>query len=287
MRQQISVILLVIGLTGASARAQTDPLISAQAADVLSNLIALTSQKAEARVAAMHQYLGQIGKEEAFSQAKAPPKEKGIFFNDLFKGAVIFVKNGGAKYANPALEQMNGGQLTNEFNELQMYNIQTFMHVVEQKQAVDAMQSFLKAGGNLEGYQKWAKEHSIAPQQPALATPQDAAARMDEMIRAAKSTAWAKAEARGTSQEEFEKEWKQRVERFRDSVARQVEGCNQLAKALSAPPPPGPPPLSPNGVVVNQRQVLPPGPVAPPVSSRYTPEYFQAKNKELWDRFDY
>jgi hypothetical protein len=281
---------LVIGLTQASAQSQTDPLISAQAADVLSNLITLTSQKADARVEAMHQYLAQIGKDEAFSQAKAPPKEKGIFFNDLFKGAVLFIKNGGVKYANPALEQMNGEQLTNEFNELQVYNIQTFLHVVEQKHAVDSMEAFLKGGGNLEGYQKWAKEHGIATQRPAAITPQEVPARMEEMIKSAKATEWAKAEARGMSQEEFEKEWKQRVEKYRESVAREVDGCKQLAKSLSAPPPPAPapPPLPPSGGAFNPKQELkPPAPLAPPVQSRYTPEYFQAKNKELWDRFDY
>jgi hypothetical protein len=266
-----------------------DPLVSAQAADVLSNLITLTSQKADSRVDAMHQYLVEIGKAEAFSHAKEPPKENVLFYNELFKGALLFIKNGGAKYANPALEKMNGEQLTNEFNELQVYNIQTFMHLLQQKRAVDAMEEFLQDGGNLDGYKKWAKEHGIALPQPVPTTPQEAAARMDEMIRTAKSTEWAKAEARGISQEEFEKDWKQQVENNRESVARRVDGCKQLAQSLSAPPPPTAerPALSPYGAVTVPKQgPVPPAPPPPPVPSRYTPEYYQARNHELWDRWD-
>ena len=295
MRRPMAAALLFIGLTAASARSQTDMLAPAQAADVLSNLITVTSKKADARVEAMHQYLVEIGKGDAFHEAPAPPEEKAIFFNQLFKGAIQFVKDGGAQYADPALSQMTGAQLMNELSELQVYNTQQFMHLLKQKRAVDAMEAFLKSSGDLDGYNQWAEKHGVAPKEREPKTPAEVAARMDEMIVSAKETAWAKAESRGTSREEFEKQWKQRVETYREGVAKQVDGCKKLARSLSAPPP-APAASAPR--VLTARPLYPDtpranAPAAPPTlqsqppKSQYTNEMFQQRNKELWDRFDY
>jgi len=297
MRRHMAAALLVIGLTAARARSQTDMLAPAQAADVLSNLITVTSKKADARVEALHQYLVEIGKSDAFHEAPPPPEEKAIFFNQLFKGAIQFIKNGGAQYADPALSQMTGPQLMNELSELQVYNTQQFLHLVKQKRAVDAMEAFLKSSGDLDGYHKWAKEHGVAPKQEEPKTPAEVAARMDEMIASAKATAWAKAESRGVSREDFEKEWKQRVEKHREGVASQVDGCKKLARSLSAPPPVAAAPasrvLTAEPLYPNTPRAAAPGapgatgPQSQPPKSQITNEMFQQRNKELWDRFDY
>jgi len=301
MRHLTFILAASIGLalvsTAEKARAQADLLVPAQAADVLADLITVTSARADARVDAMHRYLREIGKDEAFYQAKAPPPEKPIPFNEVFKGAILFVKTGGgAQYADPALAGMNNEQLTNELTELQVYNIQTFQHVVQQRQSVDAMKAYLKSSGNLEGYEKWAKEHAPAEAtaQPTAKSSEQVAARMGEMIDSARSTAWKKAEARGMSEAEFEQAWKQRVEQHRDEVAKNVEGCKKLAQSLTSSPPPAPAarPLPPASPIITGPGPAPVAPAAPPptvqsqYSQQHTAEMYQQRNDELWNRWD-
>jgi hypothetical protein len=149
----------------------------------------------------------------------------------------------------------------------------------------------------VDGYNKWAKEHGVAPKHQEPKTPAEVAARMDEMIVSAKATAWAKAESRGVSREEFEQQWKQRVEKYREGVANQVDGCKKLARSLSAPPPvasaPAPTVLTAKPLYPNTPRAVAPGatgatgPQPQPPKSQYTNEMFQERNKELWDRFDY
>jgi hypothetical protein len=276
-----------------TARAQSDLLVPAQAADVLSDLITVTNSRADARVEAMHRYLREIGKEEAFDQAKLPAAtEKSLPFSEVFKGAMLFVKNGGgAKYADPALASMSNPQLTNELTELQVYNIQQFEQLMKKKKAVDAMRAYLKSSGNLEGYLKWAKVNAPGMTQPAPTTPEQVAARMGEMIKSAKETAWKKAEARGMSQADFDKAWSERVEKYREAVAQKVDGCKELAASLSAPPPPAPKPVDPTTpIITGQGQRITAAPPPTPVQSQYSQSYtagmYQQQNNELWNRFD-
>jgi hypothetical protein len=102
----------------------------------------------------------------------------------VFQGAALFARNGGAKYADPALLSMNDSQLTTELTELQVYNIQRFQHLIEQRQAVKSMTAYLKIAGELD-VRPVGEGDTAAPATATDPRPRrrrDVAARMQEMI---------------------------------------------------------------------------------------------------------
>ena len=269
-----------------AAAASPDMLVQVQAADVLSDLITMTAKRADTRVEALHKYLGQIGKEAAFDQAKPAAQQKALVpFSAVFQGAIAFVKQGGGKYADPSLATMSDADLSAELTELQVYNIQHFSHINEQYNAAQQMRAFLKSAGELEKYQQWAKENAI-PTAPAPTTPDQVAAKMQTDIASARDMAWAKAEARGMTQAEFDARWGQQVKQYQDTVAQQVTGVKALAESLTAPPPPPTQIISPIvNTPVNRgsgADAAPP-PLPAPVQSQYTAGMYQAANNALWN----
>src|SRR5262245_10484534 len=109
--------LACVGLTTrAMAQAQgSGLLLQLQAAEVLSDLITYTVARADARVIAMQTFLREIGKDGDYAQNQpAVPRDKSMAYNQVFKGAILFVRNGGAKYANPAFASWGEQQLTDE-----------------------------------------------------------------------------------------------------------------------------------------------------------------------------
>jgi hypothetical protein len=170
------------------ARAEAELVTQVQAADVLSDLVTYTIGRAEARVAALSKYINENGKADDFAKFKPKSDAKPLAFNEVYKGAVLFIRQGGSKFANPAIATMNEQQLSNELTELQVYNIQEFMKLNQQKKSIDAMREYLTSIGELEKYQKWSKDSTIALG-PA-ANPEDVAARMDLAIKSAKAMAW-------------------------------------------------------------------------------------------------
>src|SRR5262249_48607379 len=97
-----------------------------QAADLLSDLLTCTADRASCRVNVMSNYLKEIGKADDFTRGKPsiPPRQKSLFYSDLFSGAVQFIKTDGAKYADPGLARLNDQQLFAELSALQTFNIQ-------------------------------------------------------------------------------------------------------------------------------------------------------------------
>jgi hypothetical protein len=277
---------------GAAAQGNSQLLTQVQAADVLADLITLTVTRADARVQNIQQYLRETGNEAAFQKAMPAGKNALIPFSELFRAAVIFVQGDGSKYADPSLKTLNDAQLSTELTELQVYNIQQFQKLNDNVKTAASIKQFLQSSGDLEKYRAWAKSKGFEPVK-APQTPEEAAARMDELVKSAKEIAWTKAQARGMSREEFEKRWAEQVKNYRKSVEQNVMGCRALANSLTHPPPPPPPPPSnPPPVDVGP----PPGmrgfspSLPPPVGSQYqsnnTAAGFQQRNDELWNRFD-
>ena len=266
-------------------------LTQVQAADVLSDLITYTVARGEARLQNIQQYLRETGNDAAFEKARPAAKNALIPFSELSRAAVIFVSGDGSKYTDPSLATLNDAQLSSELTELQVYNIQQFQKLNEMVKTASSMKSFLESSGGLEKYRAWAKSKGFAPARPP-ATSEEAAARMEELIKSAKQIAWTKAQARGMSQEEFEKRWADQVKNYQKSVEQKVVGCRALANSLTNPPPPPPPPPSnPPPVDVGPPPGLRGGPSLPsPVTSQYqqnnTASGFQQRNDELWNRFD-
>ena len=101
-------LLLAIGCTclwTSTGRAQSQPdvLTLAQGADVLADLLTCTVDRTDARVDAMQHFLHEIGKEEAFAEApRLSRPSTPVYYNQVAQAAVAFVKQGGAKYADPA-----------------------------------------------------------------------------------------------------------------------------------------------------------------------------------------
>jgi len=267
-------------------------LTQVQAADVLSDLITYTVARGEARLKNIEQYLQETGAQAAFDKAPPIGRDTLIPFSELSRAAVIFVSGDGSKYVDPSLNTLNDAQLSTELTELQVYNIQQFQKLNRMVQTAASMKSFLQSNGDLEKYRAWAKSKGFNPAS-APQSPEEAAARMGELIKSAKQIAWTKAQARGMSQEEFEKRWTEQVKNYQKSVEQKVLGCRALANSLTNPPPPPPaPPSNAIPLVVGP----PPGmhgyspSLPPPVNSQYqqnnTASGFQQRNDELWNRFD-
>src|SRR5262245_50831496 len=97
-------IVLSLATTPPRAAAQaTNPelLTQVQAADVLSDLITYTVQRADARLQNAQQFLRETGKEAAFEKARPAGQDTLLPFTSVFQAAVLFVKGDGAKFADP------------------------------------------------------------------------------------------------------------------------------------------------------------------------------------------
>src|SRR5262245_25530559 len=139
------------------AQANSELLVQAQAADVLSDLITYTVARADARAQNIQEYLHNTGREDAYDKARPIARIQLPFYTEVFQGAVLFIKGGGDQYADPSLKTLDNSQLSTEMSQLQVYNIQTFMKLVEKVKQVASMKEFLKSVGDLEKYQEWAK----------------------------------------------------------------------------------------------------------------------------------
>lgn len=287
------VAVLIFVLCGATiGRAQSELVTQVQAADVLSDLITYTNSRADLREAALKKFIAESGKQLEFEKFKpTTPLQPPPPFSKVFQGAVMYVKSGGGHFANPTIKTMSESQLTSELTELQVYNIQEFMKLGEKKKSIDTMRAFLTSVGELDKYKQWSKDSTIS-QAPA-ATAQDVEARMDETMKAAKAIAWSKAQARGVSEADFEKQWTEQVKEYKEAVKTKVEGVKSLAQSLSEPPPAQPAQqqkFEPPAVALYPQAPPPPSiqpPSLPPtVQSKATNEMYQQQNNELWNRFD-
>jgi len=250
-----AVIVVVISLLVPQAvRADTheDLVAQVQAADVLSDLLTWTCNLAEARVNCITAFLKESGKLEACSSSKVQlPQEKPLFYGQIFKGAVQFIKDGGAKFADPAIARMTDQQLTSELTELQSYNIQQFVYLNQQRKIATFARAYIDSAGLSESYIKFA--HAKSPgmpvdrttAQPAALGAEQQVAAMEQMVAAARDAAWKRASRKGISQSDFDKQWKTKVENFRADVSKRVEGMQALGLAFAGnkynAPLPGPP----------------------------------------------
>jgi hypothetical protein len=284
---------LVMGSRAASAQPAPGMLMQAQAADVLSDLLTWSVDRAGARVTAMQEFLAGIGKQDAYSQNKPQVHGKSMFFTQVFNGAVDFVEQGGAKYADPNLASLNQSQLMDHFNTLQAYNMQQFIRLNQLRDESNSMATYLESIGQFEDYLKWAKAKvpaGDATAQPEPKTPQELADKMQDQIESARTIMWSKAVAMGMSKEDFEKRWRQHVEQYREQVARKVEGVQATAgwltkSEMAKQEPPAPPAQAPvlwhSGPPVQIK-----GPTLPaPVQSKYTASYYSGVDSELWNNW--
>jgi hypothetical protein len=287
-------------------------LMQVQGADVLSDMLTYTRDRADARVTAMQEFLGSIDKTSAY-QSAAPKMQEStpVYFAQVFQGAVAFVKEGGAQYADQSLKNLNQSQLLNHLTVLQAYNVDQFRKLTAQRQSSNAMAAYLESINQFDAYLKWAKAKApnATPQQAAPKTPEEIAERMRQTLATSRDVAWSKAQAMGLSQEEFDKRWEAHLKEYKESVADRVKGMGELAGSLGKsqvagtgePAQAAPAPSAEDvalGAVPVKRPVIwqgqlniiqpPPGPaLPPPVQSKYTNAYFHDQaSKGLWNDWD-
>src|SRR5690606_18138294 len=95
--------------------------------------------------------------------AKAPPKapeDDRLTYNQVFKGAVLFVQEGGAKYADPTLTNRSQEELLDQLNQLQSYNIQQFLKLAKLRENVESLRLYLRQIGEFEKYHAWALKNA-------------------------------------------------------------------------------------------------------------------------------
>lgn len=287
-----AVTALAITPRPAAAQPGPDPLVQAQAADVLSDFLTYAVDRTDARVNAMQEFLGQIGKQSAYTQTKPAAKQgTPLYFTQVFRGAVEFVKAGGAQYADPALKSLSESQLTDHLNTLQAYNMQQFLQLNQQRAASNSMAAYLESIGEFDNYLKWARKKFPAAaekSQAAPSTPEQVAAGMQNLIDTARSITWQKAQAMGMSQEDFDRRWQQQLGAYRESVAKKVEGIQATGSWLTSSelgaskPPPAAPAQPPVVWQAAGAPVQPAGPSLPaPVQSKYSSAYYQSADNEI------
>jgi hypothetical protein len=218
-----------------------------------------------------------------------PPQ---LSFEQVTSAAILFVQNGGDQYADPDLNTMNDGQLTQQQKTLTNYNRGEFMHILQQRAAAASMRVYLESIGQFDQYEDWADGKlpatNPATTGPAAADPAEAAARMDQTVQWIRDIEWKKSEAEGLSQADFDKKWQTQLTNYHDAIAAKLDGSQRLAAAFakSQPAPIGSPykvPSQPDyGTNPAPAQAAPPAPVASP----YTKESFRDANYSLWNMWD-
>jgi hypothetical protein len=271
MKQTISmalVVALVSASHAAAAMLQPPLLQQVQAADVLSDLLGWSVDRATVRCQSMQDYLKETGKLEAFTQVPAPttgPAPHGIFYDQLFAGAVQFVQDGGAQYADPSLANLGEAQLKQELAALQNYNLQQFIYLNRRRAAIASMKAYLDSIKFLPAYTAWAgqknPELAATPGQSAGATsvmsPEQRVAHSENLMKAARAAAEKRAEAAGMSPSDFDKQWDAKQNAMRLDIAKRLDGMSSLAAAFAKTPSA---PASPANSVARTS----PGPVVTP-----------------------
>jgi hypothetical protein len=160
----------------------------------------------------------------------------------------------------------------------------------------------LQSIGEYEKYessdQGKAMSANLPTTQPTPATPQHVARRMGETVKFIHETAWKEAQAKGESRSEFESQWPQHVKEYRESVMARIEGSqpgeggfgkSQLAGSTTPPPStPAPQVQQPTVQYIGPQEDLGTSrPLPPPVPSPYSNADYRAKDRSLWDMWDY
>lgn len=222
--------------TQAQAQPQAQLLQQVQAADVLSNLITWYGDRTLSRVDAMRDYLKQKNLLNAYERQTtpiAPPRR--LAYDQIFRGAVQFIQQGGSNYADPSLTKLTEPRLRTELAALQSYNLRQYLDLGGQCDTANSMRIFLQQQGQYQGYLNWAgaqlRQIEATTTHPAT-NPAQVAVRMEQVPPQIKEDAWKRAQAQGMSRDAFEQQWKQRQDLLRRSVADRVQANAALAQAL-------------------------------------------------------
>jgi hypothetical protein len=206
-----------------------------QAADLMSELLTWSGDRANARVDALSQYLQQKGLIGDFRKL-APQPQQHLAYDQVFRGAVDFVQGDGKKYADPALARLDERHLRVELAALQAYNLQQYQHLCKQRDTAAAMRAYLEQKGQFQDYLTWAGTEltrlEAASTQPAATRPSDVAVRLQELPAEMKESAWHKAQARGVSRKDFDAGWERRQQQYRQAVTDRVAAALRLAQSL-------------------------------------------------------
>ncbi len=284
---------------GRIARAAAEPsdlLKQVQAADVLSDLITWSADRAAARSDSMRQYLTATGRVDAFRDSLSAPRPpttgpttQPLFYDQMFLGTVRFVEQGGDRYADPALKKLAGKQLMQELSALATYNIGEFKTLNQQRAVIGVMKAYLQSTGQLEAYAKWATVHTpdlASAPSTAGAQPQSSAAmvaKTEAMMQAAKDAARKRAEAQGVSPGDFEQQWNQKQAKLHDDISHRLEGMSDLAQAFSKMASAKPMPLNRSASsAVSSRQPADEYPFGDPFNTTYQgPGVYESNDRRV------
>ncbi|GEM_PF-3272228 len=247
----VAVILCVVMAGSARAQEATEDLLTnTQAADLMSELLTYHGDLAVRRVDAMTAFIGDIGKSQDYRiNRPAVPPRKEMTFAEAFKGVIMFVKQGGARLADPVLAKMTPDQLSRELDALQHYNLQQFLYLNTQRDDIARMKVYLSSIGQFDAYEQWAATHAprTANILTTAPTTQDAkaiAGWLSAQVGAVKARTWEKAKAKGMTREQFDLEWNQKEQALKDDLRQRIDAVKKLGEYF-APRPALPEPAAP------------------------------------------
>ena len=308
----------------AFAQSNQDLAQQVRAAQLVSDVVTFSVDEGDARLAQMQSFLQKNGKANDTTARQAPPQPRHLNYMEVFRGALLLVKDGKDPDADASLKTASDSELYENLTRTQFYNMHEFLHFNQQRDQFNEMMDYLKSAGLLDQFDK---ETGAAGQPPAPAetastqqtspNADSVAQRLEKLMADMKESAWQKAQADGMSRSQFDTQWPQQLADYRNSVEEKTEGfqtqAGSMGKAQAAGTPPPPdkansPTATPtqsgpinaavssnvggSGVAVAptpNTATPPPSPslIQPAVQSPYNNQTFQAKDYSLWDRFDY
>lgn len=238
-RVLLLVALLCLSRAGLAAESADPRLLQqVQAADLMSQLLTWTGDRANARVESMREYLEDHRLATGYDQnPPATPKVARLPYSQIFAQVTHFVAiGGGAKYSDPGLARLTDAQLRRELDALQGYNMDLFMLLNRQWDQAESMRLYLEQCHELKGYLGWSESRlpSSLLMRPAT-QPADLALRLETIADQIREAEWKRSQAQGMTRQAFEAAWTRRTTEFRRRVAERVKANYELARSFRQP----------------------------------------------------
>jgi hypothetical protein len=280
-----------------------------QAADLLADLMTYTVDRADVRLQDAQAFLAKIGKEQGYEQAKQnSPAPRPLNYMLLFRGSLMFVEGDGAKFADQSVPKEPVPQLYSDLTAAQYYNMHEFLHFNQQRQSFESIKAYLQSIGAYDSFvaangssEQAASAGGNDTTPPTPSTPEEVAQRMEDLIQFIRNMAWKEAQAKGTSQADFDKQWPDKVKAYRESVMAKIEGSEpseggfgQAEVAGTPLPPTSEPAVEPGATMQPQVVTITQQPdvgdfrqLPPPVPSPYSNAQYRARDMSIWGMWDY
>ena len=143
-----------------------------QAADVIGTYLTLQSTQTQADLSSLRAYFAQQQLPEIAPSTTPRPR---LAYDQVYQGALQFIRQDGAASANPDLAEFSDFQLQHQFKLLQAGNLHQYLALNRLRDQVDMLQESLQSSGQAPAYQRWltAGHKSLPATRPSIRSAED------------------------------------------------------------------------------------------------------------------